>query len=323
MNTWINKSYSNIGPITQETIINLINKFWEEVMMPLTNDQYIIFILRVGYTDGNYASLFNMQKVNNGDLDKILENFARLSDIKSEDYFNSPVDHIIISYKLISADKLKVKKSKIVEIKIKDLTPTTRLKGYNFPNTTDVNLYGDILKKGDGYYLIRKPNSNLIYNITFLSDHHHVRIHKYNEFIIEFKDYFTEDNSTFTRIVKDQTYIYSKGIIAIKKVVKNISYLNSVNPSKKLVNKYITLDIETLTLNNIMKPYCISYYDGIKSLSYYLSDFKNSEDMIVYALSSIIKSKYHGYSVYIHNLSKFDGVFILNILKKYLILDWT
>lgn len=276
-------------------IKNIISEFWEEVMIPLTIDQYIIFILRVGYINGNYASLSNIQKVNNKDLSKVLETFVRLSDIKSEDYFNLPVNKLIISYKLISADNLKVKRSKITEIKSKDVTPVTRILGYNFPNTTDINLFGDIIKTGYNYYIIRKPNSNLIFKIVNFNDHNHVIVTKDSDNIIEFRDYFTDDHSTFTRIVNDQTFIYTNGIIQIKKVLKKVSYLSSISPNTKIVSKFITLDIETMSIDNIMKPYCVSQYDGKKSVSYYLSDFNSSEEMIIYALLNIIKAKNHGY----------------------------
>lgn len=244
-NTWANWQLSINGLITQALVRDIISTFWDEVMMLFKDDQYIIFILRVGYTNGNYASLSHMQKVTNKDLSKILESFIRLSDIKSEDYFNLPVDKILISYKLISEDKLKVKKSKITLLKDIEFTPVTRILGYNFPNSTNVNLYGDILKKGYNYYLVKKLNSNLIYKIVNLYDHNHVIVSKGSDVIIEFFDYFTDEPSTFTRVVNDQTFIYNKGEVVIKKVVKKVSYLSSINPDTKIRSKFITLDIET------------------------------------------------------------------------------
>lgn len=108
-NVWVNQFYKINGLVTQSLIKDIISKFWDEVMMTLANDQYVIFILKARYTDGDHVSLSQIQKVNKDDLDKVLENFIRLSDIKLEDYFNSPVDQIIISYKLISNQTNKFK----------------------------------------------------------------------------------------------------------------------------------------------------------------------------------------------------------------------
>ena len=38
--------------------------------------------------------------------------------------------------------------------------------------------------------------------------------------------------------------------------------------------------------------------------------------MLTAAVKSILRPKYNGRFVYIHNLSNFDGVFLLNILAK-------
>lgn len=81
------------------------------------------------------------------------------------------------------------------------------------------------------------------------------------------------------------------------------------------MNNFITLDIETQTINNVMIPYSICYYDGKKVKSFYLTDYKDSNDMLKFAIISLLKRKYTGYKVYVPNLSNFDGVFILKILS--------
>lgn len=76
------------------------------------------------------------------------------------------------------------------------------------------------------------------------------------------------------------------------------------------------MDIETYIDEGIVKPFLISYYDGKLSRSFYLSDFKDENEMILVCLMSVIKSKYNGYVIYLHNLSKFDSAFIMRHLAK-------
>jgi len=64
-----------------------------------------------------------------------------------------------------------------------------------------------------------------------------------------------------------------------------------------------------------MTPYCICFYDGKSSKSFYLSDYKDNQEMLLYAITSLLKRKYNGYKVYVHNLSNFDGIFILKFLS--------
>ena len=58
-----------------------------------------------------------------------------------------------------------------------------------------------------------------------------------------------------------------------------------------------------------------THYNGYNKTSFYLTDFNSVESMLESAVLSII-SKYNNYIVYIHNLSNFDGIFLLKILVK-------
>jgi DNA polymerase type B, organellar and viral len=84
---------------------------------------------------------------------------------------------------------------------------------------------------------------------------------------------------------------------------------------KKYINKIFTLDIETRSINNIRTPICISNYNGIKSNSFYISDYEDSDRMILFAIRSLLKSTNNNAKIYVHNLSNFDGVFLLRILS--------
>lgn len=316
-NKWINKEYVISGNINKELINNILHRFWKDEMSKFSKDKYVLFLLRLEFESGRYVSLSHMQKVNNEDLDKVLKAFDKVSDIHSEDYTSLPAINVIISYKVISDEKLKVKKSKIVAPKKKEVFPETRIFGYNFPNSTEINKFGKVSDQVDNTYYVRKNNSNLNYEITILSDHNFIQVFKEEEKIITFKDYFSDDYGTFTRIVNnDKVFVYEKGEVILKKISKKVNTLNSISPSKKINNKIITLDIETYTIDGVMKPYCVGVYDGKNKKSYYLTDYADEERMIYYALIGIIKAKYHLYNVYVHNLSKFDGIYLLNVLKR-------
>jgi hypothetical protein len=100
----------------------------------------------------------------------------------------------------------------------------------------------------------------------------------------------------------------------IKKIIRKTSFLKPVKKSKLNLDKIITLDIETRVVNNIITPYCICYYDGINYSSFYLTDYKDSQDMIKNVIISLLVKKYNNYTVYIHNLAHFDGIFLIKTL---------
>src|SRR6266850_295661 len=127
----------------------------------------------------------------------------------------------------------------------------------------------------------------------------------------------TKDN-LITKILSSENKKYyfenNKQILFSKE--NNSKFIRVLPKSNKLANNFITLDIETYIKNNVLIPYCISIYDGKIAYSYFISDFKDSQDLILTALKSILTRKYNGYNVYMHNMAKFDIIFLLKHLVK-------
>jgi DNA polymerase elongation subunit (family B) len=92
---------------------------------------------------------------------------------------------------------------------------------------------------------------------------------------------------------------------------------------KKGKPNLIAMDIETRTLNkdenieisNVI-PVCISIYDGNKKLSFFIYDYKSSNQMLISAIKSILLPKYNHHIVILHNFSYFDGIIIFKTLTK-------
>jgi hypothetical protein len=93
-------------------------------------------------------------------------------------------------------------------------------------------------------------------------------------------------------------------------------FISKSNKSKTIINNFLTLDIETFIKDNVLTPYCVSIYDGVKTNNFYLTDFKNVDNMIESALRSIMIRKYNRYNVYMHNMAKFDIIFLFKYLIK-------
>ena len=87
--------------------------------------------------------------------------------------------------------------------------------------------------------------------------------------------------------------------------------------NNKFNTKILTMDLETIIINNIHTPYLLSWFDGLKTRSYFIYnlDLDNLENnilnMIKNAITDICTRKYKNYRIYLHNFSKFDGYFLL------------
>ncbi len=305
----VSLSFNNI------TLENYLNNFWDKVMKSLSSNQKVYVFLKVKFDDGSYASLSKMQTINNTMFNELLSTLLAYLDLKAENYSNKLVTHVIFQYHILTVLNSKKLKTKLVKSdKIKKV-PSFSFSGYNLPLTTDVNLFGDILSKSKNKYIIAKKGSNLVYNIDILVDKQIVKLSNKGKVLLEFTDIFGINPTSFVRILKDQEFRYINGQLVLKKLVRKTKYISKIKLDKTINNKFITLDIETRTIDNIMEPYCISIYDGSKFNTFYLSDFKNSKEMLINAISALMKRSYNGYKVYIHNLSHFDGIFLLRILS--------
>ena len=172
---------------------------------------------------------------------------------------------------------------------------------------------------------IKKFNSSLIYviHITNLPNNeckHLVYIMKNGKVILTFEDTIVDKSipDTFTRKIIEksghQEYHFKNGQLVLKLMDRLTSFLKSIKKDNKISKKILTMDLETRRINNVAKPYLLAFYDGVHSYNFYLHDYKNIESMMKAAFTQLLKSKYDQHKVYLHNLSYFDGVFMLNIL---------
>jgi hypothetical protein len=316
-NLWHNYFISCKNKLLDNNLIKeMLNKFWDEIMNNI-DDKMVILLFRIQYEDKSFRTIGNLQKIDKSQFTRLYRLLSDLLSILSNDYKSLPIINIVFSYKIIDTEN---KVSKIDSNNIKDdKLPTFKFYGYNLPLTMDIKKWGTILSHDNNHYLIKREKSDLLYNILIEDLWNKIEIKDSKNMTIltfkDVKDINSQDKSTFTRIINNQKYYFKNGELILKTLEKTTNVLTSLKLDKKVNNKFITLDIETQTINNIMTPYCISFFDGKISKSFYLSDYKDSQEMLTFAISSLLKRKYNGYKVYVHNLSNFDGIFILKILS--------
>lgn len=138
---------------------------------------------------------------------------------------------------------------------------------------------------------------------------------------IQFTDELDLKTNTLCRKMSNVTFYYKDGKLDYFAVDIKTNFIPKVNRTSKKDIKIGTFDIETypLTAGSTveLRPYAIAFYDGVSVNSYYLSDYKNDIEMITEALSGMLSPKYKGFTFFAHNMSGFDGVFILDILSNF------
>lgn len=259
-------------------------------MNTLKDKQYVIFLLRIKYVDGSYITLGNLTKFNKTMFKDILDYYYFILKFKFNQYFIDNIIQVVFSYKIIPDDKLKLKNNNIDINKNSNNIKFKAFKGnYKLPSTADYTKWGTIIHQTKTLIIVNNLKFNYFFKIK-INKNKLIRtvelINKNNtlEFIDEIND--TNNLNTFNRIINNHKYYYKNNEIFLKTLIRNNKFLSSISKDKKLINNIITLDIETKKINIIITPYCICYFDGKKSYSFYLSDYKDHFEL----LNKVIKS---------------------------------
>jgi len=299
--------------LTNDLIKEMLQKFWNEIINNI-DDKMVILLFRIQFEDKSFRTIGNLQKIDKSQFIVLYKLYINLLSILSNDYKTLPIINIVFTYKIIDSEN---KSPKIDSNNKNDKLPTFKFYGYNLPLTMNIKKWGTILSHENNHYIIKRLNSELLYDITVEDLWNIIKIKDSNNItILTFKDIpDINNNNSFTRIINNQKYYFKNGELILKTLKRFTNVLTSLKLDKKLNNKFLTLDIKTQTINNIMIPYCICIFDGKISKSFYLTDYKNSQEMLIFAINFLLKRKYNGYKVYVHNLSNFDGIFLMNIFS--------
>lgn len=164
-----------------------------------------------------------------------------------------------------------------------------------------------IVVNGDKTYQIDVCNEGMVNKVTILG--------KINLSWIDSK-LNINDNETFKREIGKSTIYFLDGEIILRKKELPANPFKKLQKDSKLSNNFITMDIETIKIDNKITPYLINAYDGRQHITSYN---KNENLLFKEFMDNLLKNLEKGSRTYIyaHNLSTFDGVLILKHLFNY------
>jgi DNA polymerase type B, organellar and viral len=313
------------GIIDFNLISNCLNKFFIDIMNSLENNQYVTFQLTYKLSDGTFRTLGYLNKINKNDKDKLLNNllFFHQNDFDGYNEEFKETISIYIKYKYLDMSKTE-NKSLIMDIrKYKKPIKTHLFNKMNIPSMYNTKLWGDILNISEfnNNQIFKIIRNSYIFDINQNSNFRFIRIFNDNHhLILEFTDKFLSNNY-FIRKIKSFEYhfINDKLICSINN--KETKFISKIVHDNIINDNIITLDIETksekiVNADEQLSVISCCIYDGLNKRSFYLSDYKSGDDLLINAINSLLIEKYNNYKVYIHNLSSFDGIFLLRILAK-------
>lgn len=302
-----------LSPNTITIALDLLHKNLEGITAETTI--FIQFKIKI---EQEWRSVSYLQTIELKNFMDLKEIFIEYLDLRDQDYILSNPNAIIFTYKLVNSGSIKPRINRARNITETEESKTFSWKGHNLPRTMDFTQWGKVLFMSDTRAQVQKTNSHSIYDIEILDKELKVTLKIKDRVILEFRDIIIEKGKlgSFERILNNHRYTFIDEVCVFKTIKKETKFLKSIEETPFINNNFITMDLETRTIDNIMSPYAVSIYDGTELKSLYLTDYANSDAMLKEAINYIMKPKYNNSKVYLHNFSFFDGIFLVRILSE-------
>lgn len=231
----------------------------------------LLILFKVKTINHQYRTISLMQTLNFDEFDKIPQLFIEYWSLRSEEYFLAQFSDIIYTYKLINQSNVDEAGS-IPNLKTKFIKPdnlnldridTLKFGGYNLPNTMDLTLWGEYHFLDDNNVIVYKKSSQLEYHIELFDNYQEVEVMLDDKTILSFTDTMLDKNdlTCFIRKSKTHEYVFQEGNLILKKILKKVQFLKSTRKSNFLSKNFITMDLETRTINEEMTLMIRSPFD--------------------------------------------------------------
>jgi len=249
--------------------------------------------------------------------------------LSNEAYKSIPISSIILSYG-IRKGKITPTIGAGVAGQNKDIKYQIYYRN-KLPIVTAPEEYGKVIAKYNNLYIISLAKNISIHLFQEKEGGVHqpskqinrIEYIKNGNILFTWKDTILSPQN-FIRQIGKSTIHYINGEIVLYKIEKKTSGITKkiLPKNNQPSNKFITMDLETILINNIHIPYLLCWSDGIKTYSYFIKDLNLSQlednilNMVTKAMEDINRKKYKGYRIYLHNFAKFDGYFLLKYLSQ-------
>ena len=318
------KTYNiNNQILTNELLVTYINTFWLDIFNDIKDTNHLLLLCKVQFTDEElgYRTLSHLTKVNFEDKDLYLDLILNRLSILSDSYTTLPISNLMFSY-IIKKGQCN-EKDRILLKNIED-KPLSFHSFNNFilPISMNPNDYGqlsiDKIMEIDGVsfhrYIIEGNTKSFQIDVSLDGLINKVKI--LGNYDLTWTDtLINEESGLFIREIKKSTIYFLDGEVVLRKQVLPAKPFRKLTKDNNMVNDFFTIDIETIKENGKLTPYLICGYDG---LSYITSYGKDQNSLFKSFIDQLLSNIKPGITyIYAHNLSGFDGIFLLKHLLGY------
>lgn len=283
-------------------------------MFEANKDKIILVQLRIK-SEVNYYSLSKIQSVSFSSKDALINIFNLVLSTLYEKYTQFPIAAVSIRYSILPEGS-QIRKP-VLRSASRDNTHYAIPTQFSLPETLDLSKWGNVQILNSSLTLVNDGKRSFL--ITSNGDVRSISIMvNHSDILMSFTDNIIDLHSDeFVRTLDNGQVISFKGGAQVKLVhkQKETAFIEKVRKDTSESFSAITLDLETQRMSDgNLRVISGVTYDGDSFNTYFLNDYTSSDDLIFFMINDLFTSANDGKTVYAHNLSGFDGIFILKTL---------
>lgn len=342
LNSWDNLL---VGSIDDTDFISIINSFIKNIP-----DNNIVCILPCVLTDNRIITLSQQLFVTNyTDPESLREVLLYLFESKMLPYQFTDESQVFFKHRgIVPSSPIDKNHLRNIQLQLKNVSTSLNSVNYKIPGfinkvplTTKLNEFGRLINpeylskvsnlsgslfQVDSHYIFVSKNGNILNGEVY--DKNNKYVHSFEDTI---NPYFT--NRKFSNnysITFDNTngklffitFNLTTDFLTIGRGI-GFNFLPRMGRIRQCTPApFFVIDLETYVIpeTNKLTPYAVGILNESKEYLYYLTDYNSCETMIQTAFQELFKDMgeagIKNAHMYAHNLSGFDGVYLLNYLNK-------
>ena len=318
-----NQTYNIVNLILSRGIVtSYIGMFWNDIFKSIHNSKsggsHLMILVKVEFADGmGHRTLAHLRRVNFVDralfTEYIVERLASLND----SYSVLAVSKITFSY-IVNEGLADGNRALLNDLSDKDVQ-WHRFNNMNLPITMKPEEYGRIISTQifNDYVTYVVNSTTRVFQINVYSNKNEVTILGPSD--LKWTDTVVSEVA-FRRDIQKSSIYFMDGEVILRTQILPAKPFSKGKKDSKLVNYFVTMDIETLNSKGNLIPYAICASNGTQNISSFLRG-RNQKDLFDSFMKQLLKMMVAMGSlrliVYAHNFSGFDGIFLMKHLLRY------
>ena len=306
-----------------------------DVFAPLLKSggaKHVMLLCKVEFNDSGlgYRTLGELRRVNFEDKDLFIDYLVNRLGLLTESYVSNPISKITFSY-IVKEGLATGDRRLLQDLSDKSVT-THRFNNLNLPISMNPSDYGNVLldnyiqTSGVNLHRFIVENGKLSYIIDISSDELINKVRIQGPADLQWTDTKISDD-VFKREIGKSIIFFMGGEIVLRKKVLSAKPFRKQSKDKDLESDFVTMDIETITQDGNLVPYLICAFNGKDYITSYANDplvgqgnvdpQKALFSSFINQLTNFFNKDRKALTVYAHNLSGFDGIFLMKHLLSF------